>query len=381
MLTRLGIGVVVTCSAALAAGWWADTPELVAVGLTGVAAIVQAMLWMLLRPDLLAVREIEPLRVREDDPARALLLVQNLSGRRSPPILATDAVGGRPLVVPVPSLAAGAAHTTVYPLPTDRRGVLPVGPFAIGFADPLRLVAVSRSFASAAVLVVHPRVHRVSPLPTGLTRDTEGPTSASSPRGGIAFHSIRPYEIGDSMRDIHWKKTAQTGQLMVCHKVVPDEPSLMVVLDTSADAYRSGGFEDAVRIAASLAVAAIAGGHPLELRTTGGDVVVSEGGSAAESTVLDLLAGVEMSATDPGLEALPRMTPGRAAVSLGVVTGEPPATHLALVSMVRSRFLMASAIQVHPVPQRFSADLPGVFLVGCRDSDDFAHRWNEVLVG
>jgi uncharacterized protein (DUF58 family) len=382
-MTRLGIGVAVVTVLALVAGTWGDLPELVAIGLAGVAALLQAAVWMLARPDLLAVREIVPPRVPQGELAKALLLVQNLSNRRSPPILASDAVGATAVSVPLPSLAAGAAHTTSYPLPTDRRGIFEVGPFSIGHTDPLHLMAVGRTHAGGSVLVVHPVVHDVAPLPTGLTRDAEGPTSASSPRGGIAFHSMRPYEPGDPIRDIHWKKSAQTGQLMVCHKVIPDEPSLLLMLDTSAAGYPHGGFEDAVRVAASLASAALVGGFPLELRTTAGAIAISEGGQAdtdRTAAMLDLLAGAELSDDDPGLHALLRVSLTRSAVSLGVVTGEPPASSLAVVQLVRPKFLMASSAEVHPTERAPAIELAGVFRVVCKDSLDFARRWNDVLV-
>jgi uncharacterized protein (DUF58 family) len=378
MFTKLGVAVAITSVLAAVGGWSAGSPELVAIGLTGVAALLQAALWMLARPDLLAVREIQPVRVSEGDPARALLLVQNLSRTRSPSILATDRVGGAAVTVPVPSLPAGAGHTTSYPLPTGRRGVFQVGPFSIGHSDPLRLMSLSRTYSSTTTLTVHPLVHPVEPIPTGLTRDTEGPTSANAPRGGIAFHSIRPYERGDSIRDIHWKKSAQTGQLLVLQKVVPDEPSLMVVLDTSAAPYSEPAFEDAVRVAASLCLSAITGGHPLELRTTGGDVVVSEGNRDAGPEMLDLLASVTRTDDDPGLVALAHMSSTRAAVSLGVVTGQPASELLAILPLVRPRYLMLSAVQMLREPARVP-DLPGVFLMACKDSDDFARRWNGLL--
>ena len=377
-LTPLGLGVLAVAVLALFGGWWADAPELVAIGLAAAAAVLQAVAWMVISPDLLTQREIQPVRVAQGEPARALLLVQNLSGRRCPPILATDRVGSQSVSIPVSGLAAGAARTTSYPLPTDRRGVFGVGPFSIGHTDPLRLMASTRRYDVPTVLTVHPRVHPVLTLPTGLNRDAEGATSASSPQGGIAFHSLREYRIGDPMRNIAWRKSAQTGTLFVLHKVIPDEPSLMVVLDTSGAAYAGDGFEDAARIAASLCLAALSGGHPLELRTTGGDAVVGNGGRDARGAVLDLLAAATPTASDPGLAALSRIVPNRAAVSLGVVTGSQTPDQLGMLPLIRPRYLMVSAIRLQDQRTRLR-DVPGVFTLACTDSEDFARRWNGAL--
>lgn len=378
MVTVTGRLVLGGSLAVTAAGWWARWPELAFVGYVGLAATALAALWMVAAPDLLAVRDIEPYRVAEGDPARGLLLVRNLSAHRSPPIVAVERVGEATVTVPVPGLGRGESHETAYPLPTGRRGVFPVGPFSIGHTDPFRLLSATRTYDSSALLTVHPRVHVVPPLPTGVNRDLEGATSASSPRGGIAFHSLRPYEWGDSLRDVHWKKTAQTGQMVVCHKVVPDEPNMLLVLDTAARSYGGDDFEDATRIVASLCVAATRSGFPLILRTTGGRVAVAEAGVNSSADMLDLLAELTPQADDPGLRAVSGMPPGRASTSLGVVTGRPSPEELAVVGRVRPGFLMASLIKVGPRsdPAHPGTDLQGVFAVDCPDSESFARQWN-----
>jgi len=398
MLTATGRWTAGCTALLLGAGWVLGYGELLVLGLGGAAALLQAAVWMIARPHVLVVREIRPVRVREGEECHGVLTVTNRSPRRSPPVVAVEQVGGRPVSIPVPSLARGAARSVEYLLPTDRRGVHQVGPLTIGHADPLRLLSAARPVATQSVLTVHPAWHPVPPLPLGRSRNLDGPTTEAAPQGGIAFHSLREYRAGDDRRLIHWRSSARTGTLMVRHLVVPTEPRMVVLLDTLSLAYVKDGFEDAVRIAASLAVSLATGGFPLDLRTTGGQRETAEPGTGDGRRALDLLAAVRATPDDSGLQVLAGLDvvgPDDDGVALTVVTGSAAGAGVQVLPAVRARFELITLVQVGPrvaaapagafpgarpgaFPGATDGALRGVVTVTVADAAEFTAAWVKV---
>jgi hypothetical protein len=353
------------------------------LGLACVLALVVAVMWLLARPRLTAAREISPSRVRVGTSAYGVLTVTNLGRWRSPPALVVESVAGRRIDVPLPSLAAGEGFETVYPLPTDRRGRYVIPALVLGHADPLRLLQVERTWGGESVLYVHPGVHHIAPMPLGGPRDVEGPTSASSPQGGVAFHSLREYQPGDDWRRIHWKSTARNGAIMVRHNVIPDEPRHLVVLDTSVAPYDDDSFEEAVRVAASVCAAAGRSGFPLVCRTTREPAEEKKSWDSEESAAMDLLSGAQPAAADRGLLALPDLVRDVVAAGEGaaltVVTGRTEPGQLELLTAMRTDFPTVSLVQIGQTTTPPPVDTAGVFTIGARTSTEFAVRWNQLF--
>jgi uncharacterized protein (DUF58 family) len=381
MLTRNGWWFAILAAAFFLSGVVLSYRELIMIGLAMLACLIAAGVSILLRPDLEVKREVVPCRVNEGDAASGVITVTNVGRRRCAPMRAIEAVGDTSISISLPSLAAGATHTTQYRLPTGHRGCYTIGPLRIAHSDPLRLISVSHADTGQATLWVHPRVHKASPIPTGRSQELEGPANVHAPHGGIAFHSLREYQPGDDPRLIHWRSTARTGTLMVRHTVITNEPKLMIVLDTSADPYDKESFEDAVRVAASLVVAGADKRYPVEFRTTGGVRGSVDATGHGQSDVMDKLAAVQANASDPGLRALVPLAPLRdRGVSLGVVTGQPTIEQARTVGAVRGRFDMATLVQVGERFERPPLSISGVLAVNAGTSAEWAKVW-KVRIG
>ena len=379
-LTRNGKAAAGSAAALLAAGVVADYPELVLLGLAGAAALGVGAVWMAAKPELSVHRDgVWPRRVTEGERATAALVVTNHGRRRSPPVSVDD--GG--IALDVPGIPGGGRHRHDYELRTDRRGRYRLAEPEVGHSDPLRLLRTGRASGTSAELYVHPRAHAVVPIPTGGSRDEEGPTSGNSPMGGVAFHSLREYVPGDDWRLVHWRTTARLGKPMVRHNVIPDEPRQLIVLDTRAAGYSDDRFEDAVRAATSLVIAASGAGYPLAVRTTAGGRPAGEPWTTDHLPALDFLAEVRAGPDDRGLAALPDVlaeaVTGVDGVALAVVTGRPEPAASVVLADVRPWFLTTSLVRLGPRTAGSAPGPPGVVTVDADTSTRFAALWNELV--
>ncbi len=92
------------------------------------------------------------------------------------------------------------------------------------------------------------------------------------------FRGIRKYETFDSMRDINWKASARSGELMVNSHNYTASPQICILLDFDSDTQwkKYEVFEEQIRIAASMARLFTAGGVPVSLISNGVDFATKE---------------------------------------------------------------------------------------------------------
>ncbi|WP_159607493.1 DUF58 domain-containing protein, partial [Agromyces humi] len=167
-------------------------------------------------------------------------------------------VGAKVLERVLPGLPKGGAFDEQFRIPTDRRGIIPIGPARTVRADPVGLMRREIVWSQTVDLHVHPRTIAIAALSSGFIRDLEGSPTRDLTASDIAFHALREYVPGDDRRFIHWKSSAKTGTFMVRQFEETRRSRLMVLLDLEPGAYVDDAeFELAVSAAASVGARAI----------------------------------------------------------------------------------------------------------------------------
>lgn len=361
------------------AGWQLGWNELMVFAASCLLALAMALGFVVGRHRLVVTRTLTNDRVTVGDTATATLVITNPARTPVGPRQLEDRSGAQSTRVDLSGLGPGLSKTVEYALPTQRRGIIDIGPAVVAKADPLGLMRREVTQAGIDQLWVQPRIVSINPVPVGFAKDLEGPTSDTSPAGDVSFHTLREYSIGDDHRHVHWLSTARTGSLMVRHYVDNRRPHVTVVLDTG-DGYRSAAdgngaqdkalvepFELAVEVAASLAANAIAAQQPFALRY----------GLAGTTSPLDALTVVQCDGADLTESIRTAVTLERDTSVLVIVTGDRPAESLLGIVEEAKR-------STHPIVIRCGSDLDGIRLPGATtlnvaDLRQFQLAWNGTI--
>ena len=245
----------------------------------------------------------------------------------------------------IPLVQPGEKVSLQYEVEIDRRGLHTFPPLRLTTGYPFSFFRRSGQVQAPLRLLVYPQVR---PLRRFALLHRQIQPQAPTPRAGYGteFVGVRPYRQGDSLRHIHWRSVARTGQLISKEFADEAQPGLTIVLDLFAHPYpltpdKHTPFEWAIKIAASIGDYALRLGYPLYLATDE-EVLPAPPGPLSRDALLQylarlqpegrrplaetLLAGVQQSFValllpwpDPSLSALPQALQRRGLQSLAVL--------------------------------------------------------------
>lgn len=322
--------------------------HMAAVGLAVLPLLATAVV-RLLPHDLAASRRLSARRAFPGSAVRVDVEVRNGGRGPTPLLLLQDALPaglGRPARAVLGGIPPRERHAVSYEVRCRARGRHLVGPLTAQVGDPFDLARVRLEFPGQDELVVYPVVEDLD-LPRLSATAGGGGSSATRQlfRSGEEFYTMRPYELGDDLRRIHWPSTARSGQLMIRQEEAARRSVVTVLLDTRSSALAPGDqFEKAVSAAASVCVAYERAGFSLRLAT----VDLAPTAVAAEQA-LEVLALAEPSGGRLLSPALLRLRQGAAAgASLVAVTHPLPPEELVALARGAAGYTHRLAILVYP---------------------------------
>jgi uncharacterized protein (DUF58 family) len=378
VLTRRGWGLTIGALALGVAGRLLGLLELFVLAAGAWALMGAALGYLALHPaEVDATRALHPARLQVGDESRVELFVVNRGRRPTAVLELRDPVDGGPrrarlLLAPLPP---GREERVSYRIPTERRGVLKVGPLEARRFDPLSLATRSRTVVELTELVVHPAVEQLVPLPHAPGDDRRGGFRRASAVGvtGDDFYALRPWSVGDDLRRVHWPSTARRDELMVRQHDLPWQGRATVVLDVRGRYHDEDSVEQAVSAAASILASSGRGGALVRLVTTdGADTGFGTGPSHIEA-ILERLARIQ-----PGDNELPDLPGVDGAMAL-VVTADTPAADVSRLARLAGSPGSLTVVVVQREGQGPPQAGPGRrVLVGPNQA--LAPAWNRAMV-
>ncbi|MGH9056855.1 MAG: DUF58 domain-containing protein [Acidimicrobiales bacterium] len=373
-MTRFGAGVAVVGVALAVLGWLAHWPSVLVLGAGLVVLVAGSVAHCLRRPRVALDRAVEPSRVEKGLPAIAVVHVTNLSRRTLHPLAIEQRLGETPIRALLPRLRRGEQGLRTYRLPTSKRGVYEIGPVELPRADPFGLCRTVQQIGDPQRIAVHPRLLAMHPLPTGISRNLEGPSSDASPQGTVTFHRLREYVVGDDLRTVHWPSTARVGKLVVRHNVDTAQPYSVVLADFHPAGYSEETFEEAIDATASLVTSLSVGKSPVQLRATNGDRL---GGPSFRdpAPLVDYLTEVRADPAGSLSAQLVLLRRDRGGTALVVVTGRLDLDGLPLIAALRRRFDRVIVVSIAVNAMRIPVH-PGLTIVAAATAPELAQAWN-----
>jgi uncharacterized protein (DUF58 family) len=257
-VTQLGWSILAASFLCWLFGWCLGWTELMMLAAGGAVLFVLCVVMSVGRAILRIQVQLEPQRVTVGEPSAGEVQVTNLARRPVLPLSLELPVGTDAARFQLPLLRSGASCQELFVVPTERRGVIPVGPACTVRGDPLGLIRRKVDWTARIELFVRPVTVPLDSLGSGLVRDLEGMTTNDLSMSDLAFHALRDYVPGDDRRYIHWRSSAKAGHFMVRQFLDTRRSHFTVMVDSDQASYSDPqDYELAISAAASIVVRAM----------------------------------------------------------------------------------------------------------------------------
>jgi uncharacterized protein (DUF58 family) len=229
------------------------------------------------------------------DQAQSLrVLVKNLD-RWIPRRLLVVRCPGQSTPLLVPSLDRSTNMSMRLDVKFARRGKVSIPHVHVASIFPLGIFHKGQRYPVGLNFLVLPKIQPVTSLQLSSWRIGDGSASLTLGRGHELL-SLRDFRAGDEQRSVHWKRTAQTGSMIVIEREAERDQRLTVVLDNGVGKPVSeedhDRFERLVSNAATAAFHYLERGYEIELLTRGGSIPFGRG-RAHRLRVMEYLALIE----------------------------------------------------------------------------------------
>lgn len=352
-LTRRGVATLITGVIVMGIGVAAGSQLLTAFGALLVSTVVLSWLLARVLPVSLEVhRRVLPELITVGEHAVAEMRIT--ARTRIPVLLVWRDLGGGGLsrtARGVVRVSAKAPQTLGYTFTALARGRHTLGPCVCVLEDPFGLSRRELRTQSTSEVWVAPSVEPVNPkrIGVGITGYVSRQQTLHRASEAVADVIPRPFTPGDSVRRVHWRATAKSGELMVREDSRETTPELTILMDCSAERWEAGQlasgaddpFETAVAFTTALALGAGPQGLSVTVITdTGRTLGRLERNGPTPRDFLRQVAELEQHG-DSGVQGGSAQIPGSLLIVTGFVTVDH-ADHLALTHR-RSRPAIVAA--------------------------------------
>lgn len=292
--------------AALAVGFWivgqvAGWAEFTVAAVVIAITVALCALFLIGRTAYDVSLDLARTRVVVGERAVGALTLSNHGSRAILPSRIVLPVGAGRGEFGIQRLAPGEEAEELFAIPTQKRGVVKVGPVSVVRGDPLGLFERAHRRDDPVDLYVHPRTVLFDGQSLGYLRDLEGLPATDLSRDDVSFHALLEYQPGDDLRHVHWKSTARTGTMMMRQYEETRRSHFVIGLSRSSGDYATDeDFELAISAAGSIGLRAIRDSQRVDVRVQGRELAAGTG-----KQLLDSLSAVESSKPrDGGIDHL-----------------------------------------------------------------------------